>query len=321
MYEFLLGRRYLDRLNDYLAFLNVLPQALEGIKAFSVNWARQGHVLNASPDIERLIVLSSFGRDCIERLGVTVSSARHVLEENFGGVLIFLEECIDISNLTPESKRRGVSNLDCQQFTFSKQQFIYFPPTEVRGLTHELYLRLFKVRQEVIDLKISMRELDEDIHTLVSRFVCFLSMSACRCHSQQSQLETVYSSGVGVFSGKFLCRASHLEYVNVIQAKQHLHQIRLMYAAASSAIHNLNDFFFAVIRLLDMAQHELLTVRSSMTLSQLILSMTEAMSRLQDVMSMAGVVRANKKPMTWHGLYLQRTDVFKRRTTSAAESH
>jgi hypothetical protein len=288
MYEFLLERRHLNDLDEYLKFLGALPQALERFQRFSAIWKKKGHIMMESPDARRLRALSEFSSDYIKRIGNSALSAKSSFEKNLNDVLTFFCECRTFAYATPGAGRKlPIRDMDFRLFSLSQSQYwMLCPPTEMRGLTHELYLRLFKFRSELIDFKYSIKLLNEDIHGIFARFVHFLNVHVCKCHRHRSFLESSYSSGIGLFSGALSFTASSYEGARLAQAQQHLREISSIYLAASSAINNLNDFLFAMLRFLDMAQQELVGVKSSMSLSRLLLLLSEVVERMQDIKSM-----------------------------------
>lgn len=288
MYEFLLERRHFSYLDNYLKFLRQLPSALSSVQYFSDFLTSTGHRLTAPPDTLRLRLMSSLSREYLERFEHTISTLRGEFDQHLNEISTFTHECRVMANATHNGGRRVlIRDLDYRRFSLSKSQaWKLFPPTEVRGLTHELFLRLDYLRSGFTGLKGTINELNDDIHSVFARFVFYLSMSACQCHTHRSRLEACYVSGNGVFAESLVFTATHSKPQRIAQSKQHLNEMTVLYNSAGSAINNLNDFLFAMRHFLYMAGFELERVKSSMTLAQLRLSLAEVMDRMQVVKSM-----------------------------------
>jgi len=285
MYQFLLAEKHFKSLKDYVGFLRALPATLLQIQRFSERWQRQGHVLTSAPDAERLKVLASFSTGYLENLENNISDLGKACNESLSYISTFTEECREIARETPGKGRSlPISDIDFKRFSLSASQWwIWFPPTDVKGLTHELYFRLGRTTSAVLDLKSVPRELNLDIHNVFARFVRSLTLQACQCHTQYSRIEAYYIVGGVTLPGM---KASSGASDAVARSKVHVRELFALYTAASSAINNLNDFFYAIRAFLASAERELLAVKPSMKLSQLISSLAVTGHILSEVKMM-----------------------------------
>ena len=260
MYEFLLERRHFDYLKGYLDFLGDLPEALEKLVRSISFYVGDGNVM-ATSDINQLKALSSSSRDFIQTFDDEIS----VLNAGLLGILsdfsAFTDECKAIAGISPEKRHLRIKYLDFKQFCLSGSQGwkCHILPGVVNSLTYVFSIRLSLFRIKIANLKSSIKKLDEGIHSIFVRFVrCLHRRMSCCNHS--SYLERCYLFGWGVFSGAFAFIPYESRDARAAQARQHLREISLIYTAASSAINNLNDFFFAMLRFIEMAQQELVSI-------------------------------------------------------------
>jgi hypothetical protein len=278
MYEFLLTEKHFVSLKNYFKFLQSLPVTLEQLQGFSNGLQRQGHVPTTPPDAKRLNVMASFSNGYLNRLAGFITDAGKVCDENLTYLSTFIQECREIAQNMPR-KGRGIaiSELDFKQFTLSRSAWwIWFPPTDVKGLTHELHFRLGRVTSAILELKAVPYELNLDIHSVFSRFVRSLTLKPCQCHTHYSVLQAWYVDGGFSLSGMEIrpAQGSHRD-ARLARADEDLRELLAVYADATSAINNLSDFFHAMCGFLHTAEEELLAVRPTMKLSQLIASLAQ----------------------------------------------
>jgi len=290
MYEFLLERRHFDYLKGYLDFLGDLPEALEKLVRSISFYVGDGNVM-ATSDINQLKALSSSSRDFIQTFDDEISVLNAGLLDILSDFSAFTDECKAIAGISPEKRHLRIKYLDFKQFCLSGSQGwkCHIFPGVVCSLTYvfSIHLSLFGIKIE--NLKFSIKKLNESIHSIFVRFVRCLHKRVNCCHS--SYLEKCYTVGWGVFRGAFAFVRYESRGARAAQARQHLREISLIYTAASSAINNLNDFFFAMLRLIEMAQQELVSIRETMKLSQLLLILSEVTDRLQEVHTMIGTLQ------------------------------
>ncbi|EJM58732.1 hypothetical protein PMI29_04466 [Pseudomonas sp. GM49] len=286
MYEFLLERRHFDYLKDYFDFLGDLPEALEKFVRLISLYVGDGNVMTTS-DINKLRALLSSSRDYIQKFDGDISVLDTGLLDTLSIFSTFTDECEAIASISPEKRYLQIKYLDLKQFCLPVSQGwkCHFPSGAVCALTDGFSTRLYLFGIKVSDLKFSIKKLHEGIHSIFVRFVRCLHRRMSCCNNF-SYLERCYLFGWGGFRGAFAFIPYESRDARAAQARQHLREISLIYTAASSAINNLNDFFFAMLRFIEMAQQELVSIRETMKLSQLLLILSEVSDRLQEVHGM-----------------------------------
>lgn len=264
MFGFLLQQRHFGYLKCYLDFLVLLPPFLDKMKSVSDVWVQQGHALVTPPDIDNLKVLSSFSTNYLGALTERIQQLDRTCDDVIADVNIFSEELrLAIENMPGDGQRMPVNSLDHRRFTlFSSDEFIALPPTDVDGLLHELALRLMYLGADVGDVKGLVQELNLDIHNIFASFMQVLSLDMCRCHGGQSKLEVYNASGDVMLPG-----------MKGVAAKEQLYEMENIYRRTSSAINNVNDFFFGLRYFSDSAGRELITRKKNMRFSELLLKL------------------------------------------------
>jgi hypothetical protein len=294
MYEFLLAQTHFVALKKYFNFLRALPGTLDQLKSYSDNLQRQGHVPTTGPDAERLKVLASFSTGYLERLEADISALGKVCNENLRDIAVFTLECRTLAKLSHKSGRSfSISSMNYELFSLSRSQWwIWFPPRDVADLAFELSLRLGRTRSALLDFKAVPQELHNDIQNVFERFFRSLTLKSCECHSRYSRLEAWYvDTGSGLPGLSDSASPGSSAQVRQARANQHLHELFALKTDACSAIHNLNDFLFAMQHFLTAAERELRNVRPTMKLSQLNCALAQVEHVMKEVKSMAKQMR------------------------------
>ncbi|MGF6282664.1 hypothetical protein ABH912_003197 [Pseudomonas sp. BT76 TE3572] len=289
MYEFLLAEKHFVSLKNYFKFLQALPVTFNQYKSFSESLQRQGHVLTTLPDTQRLTVLASFSTGYLDQLARNIAKAGKICDENLIYLSDFIQECRVLAKESPRNGR-GITlrELDFKRFSLSRSPWwIWVPPTDVKGLTHELYFRLNRATSAIMELKAVPLELNLDIHTVFSRFVRSWTLKSCQCHSHYSRIEAWYVEGGFSLSGmKTPPAIGGFRGASLAQSKEHLRELVAVYTDASSAINNLSDFLYAMCGFSSTAEKELLAVKPTMKLSQLISSLAQVEYVLKEFVTM-----------------------------------
>ncbi|WP_347904051.1 hypothetical protein [Pseudomonas purpurea] len=299
MYEFLLAERHFGSLRKYFDFLRALPATLDQLKSYSDNLQRQGHVLTTPPDAERLKVLASFSIGYLERLEVDIRALGKVCNENLSYIAAFADECRKIAKETPQNGRHvRISSVDFKRFSLSGSQWwIWFPPSDVKGLTFELFHRLGRTSSSLLDFKAVPEELYFDIHNVFERFFRSLTLKPCECHSHYSRIEAWYVvSGSSLPGMKNTSSAGSSAQARQARSNEHLRELFAIKTDACSAIQNLNDFLFAMRSFLMTAERELRDVKPTMKLSQLNCALAQVEHVLKEVKSMADRMQQWSRP-------------------------
>ncbi|SEE02115.1 hypothetical protein SAMN04490194_0740 [Pseudomonas migulae] len=299
MYEFLLAQRHFVALKKYFDFLRVLPATLDQLKRHSDNLQRQGHVLTTLPDAERLKVLASFSYGYLERLEADISALGKVCNENLSYIAEFADESRKIAAQTSHGGRHlSISAVDFKRFSLSRSQWwIWFPPKDVKGLTHELYFRLSRTTSALLDFKAVPKELNLDIHNVFERFFRSLTLKPCECHSHYSRIETWYvESGSSLPGMRNSASPGSSVQARRTRSNEHLRELFAIKTDACSAVHNLNDFLFAMRSFLRVAENELLAVKPTMKLSHLNCALAQIEHVLREVKSMADRMQQWSRP-------------------------
>jgi hypothetical protein len=299
MYEFLLAERHFGALRKYFNFLRALPSTLDQLKSYSDYLQRQGHVLTTPPDAERLKVLASFSTGYLERLEADIGALGKVCNESLSHIAEFADECRKVAKEMPRNGRRvRIRVLDFKRFSLSGSQWwIWFPPTDVKGLTFELFHRLGRTTSALLDFKAVPKELALDIHNVFERFFRSLTLQPCECHSHYSRIEAWYvGSGSSLPGTKDTSSPGSSAQARQARANEHLRELFAIKTDACSAIHNLNDFLFAMCSFLITAERELRDVKPTMKLSQLNCVLAQVEHVLKEVKSMADRMQQWSRP-------------------------
>lgn len=289
MYEFLLEEAHFAALKKYLDFLRALPLTLDQLQRHTDNLKRQGHALTTPPDAERLNALASFSTGYLARLETSLSALASVCNESFGYITTFTAECRKLAGQMPLNGRYvRISSLDYKHFTLARSQWwIWFPPKDVDGLTHELYFRLRRAISAVIHFKAMPNDLQLDIHNVFEGFSRSLTLKPCECHSHYSRLESWYvNSGASLPGMKIAANPGSSAQARQTQSNEHLRELFAIKIEACSAIQNLSDFLFLMCSFMESAASELLAVRSTVKLSQLNCALLQIEHVLSEVKSM-----------------------------------
>lgn len=259
MFGFLLQQRHFGYLKCYLDFLVLLPPFLDKMKSISGVWVQQGHALVTPPDTDKLVILSSFSTNYLRALTERLQELDRKCDSVIADLNVLAEELrLAIENTPGDGLRLPINSLDHRRFTlFSSEEFIGMPPTDVDGLLHELALRLMYLGADVGEVKDLVRELNLDIHNIFANFIQVLSLDMCRCHGGRSKLEVYHASGEVMLPG-----------MRGVAPKEQVYELEKIYRRASSAINNINDFFFGLRYFCDTASRELIGRKKNMKLSE-----------------------------------------------------
>lgn len=294
MYEFLLAEKHFRSLKKYFDFLRALPAVLDKLKIYSDGLQRKGHVLIEPPDAERLKFMASMSSGYLARLEADIAMLGQACHLNISYIETFSDECRKIAaQSAKQGKNLSIGTIDFKLLSLSRSPWwIWFPPRDVKGLTHELYFRLGRTTSALLEFKAIPKELHLDIHNVFEGFLRALSFPPCQCHLRYSRIEGWYVEAGGNLPGmNNPLSPGSSGPVRLARSNEHLRELRVLKREACSAIINLNDFVFVMCRFVAVAEKDLLAVKPTMKLAQLVSSLAHTENVLKEVKSMADTMQ------------------------------
>jgi hypothetical protein len=180
-------RRVLDR---YTAFLGSLVPTFNNIAVVFERCRASGHVPAVLASDSRLNN-ARFNERYLQEFWGRTDEARDLCRAYVTDLTVFTSETRDISKST--SRTELLDRVDFKLYSLSgSPTWKLFPPTDVRGLIHELTLRFYSLRAEVQQLKYTIAEVHDESFGLHAVFARAMDHRSCQCHAQPTVVQGLF---------------------------------------------------------------------------------------------------------------------------------
>lgn len=260
-YEFSAAqRRVLDR---YTVYLGSLVPTFNNIAVVFERCRANGHVPAVLSKDSRLNN-ARFNERYLQEFWGRTDEARDLCRAYVTDLSVFTNETRDISKSTSRSER--LDQVDFKRYSLSgSPTWKLFPPSDVRGLIHELTLRFYSLRAVIQQLKYTIAEVHDESFGLHSVFTRAMDHRSCQCHAQPTVVQELFREtrtapvwDVAYSSGNAMVRAA--EYKADIA--------RLLNGLASVSA-QISVFLGEAVLRIDTAINELLKAQRVSTLGEL----------------------------------------------------
>ncbi|MEB0044208.1 MULTISPECIES: hypothetical protein [unclassified Pseudomonas] len=260
-YEFTaVQRRTLDR---YTNFLGSLAPIFDNIPVVFERRRSSGHQLAVLVKDSR-INNAEFNARYLREFWVRTEETRRVCSHYVEDIATFARESLEITRQT--SRNEPIAQVDFNFYSLSRSPaWMLFAPTNVRDLTHELYLRFDDLQGSIRQLKYTIREVNDESFGLKPVFTRAMDHVSCKCHPQPTVAQELFSQA----DTTPLWDMAYSSTVASVRAAEYKENIATLFAGYASVGAQMGLFIENIQQRMEDVTLELLQARGLSTLGQL----------------------------------------------------